>query len=258
MVRSLAKFRMAGKWIAVGSLLSLGCTQAPPGTFGRELDIRSDTTYDESWSTPLPTGVPMGAAAFRTMVAPYLSYAGPTYVRLRAGKCHGCVINVSIKTLSNTRLLNPQMPPAAGVPIARIQNLDRDTTEAYYGFKPGIRAEYYWWADSDPQHPGYARLTMLEVPWFGTVRAGHQKDIQVCSVYPHPITSPIEGADFVEYRHPEGCSPRAMNSQMKQADLSSLYGRLWNALAARVTLLFARNTMISGGGWIDCNSGCCT
>lgn len=258
MVRALAEYGRPGKWIALGCFLSLSCTQPAIGTFGRQFDIRADSVYDESWNTPLPPGVPTAAGAFRTMVAPYLVYTGPTYVRLRAGKCRGCVINVSIKTLSSTRSLDPDSPPPRGRPIARIQNLDRDTTEAYYGFKPGRSAEYFWWVDSSQSHPGFARVTMLEVPWFGSVKAGLQKDIQLCSPYSHEPRSPSEGADFVEYRHPEGCNPRADHLSVKHASVSFPYAWLWSIVAARVTTIFSRNTMLSGGGWIDCNSGCCT
>jgi hypothetical protein len=258
MVRSSAAFSRTRRWLTLGCFVALGCTQQSIGTFDGQLDIRPDSTYDESWSTPLPPGVKANPDSFRSDVTPYLSFGGPTYVRLRAGNCHNCVINVSIKTLINTRHLNPDSPPPGlGRAIARIKNLDHDTTEAYYGFKPGRKADYYWWADNNPDHPGYTRITMLEVPLYGgVVRAGRQKELQVCATYYHDPATPSEGADFVEYRHPEGCRPREPFA-MKKADMS-LNGQLWSVLVGGVTRLLTRNYMISGGGWIDCNSGCCT
>jgi hypothetical protein len=258
MVRSLATYGSTRNWLALGCFISFGCAGSHGIIPGRQIDVSADSTYDESWNTPLPSGVPSNPTVFRATVAPYLLYPGPRYLRQRAGKCNACVIWVTIKTLSNTRSLDSNQPPTpVARPVALIENLDRDSTEAFYGFKPGRQADYYWWADSDPNHPGLARLTMLEVPRFGgIVRAGRWEDIHVCQAYMHGDT-PSEGADFVEYRHPEGCSRDDM-SAVKQGDFSSGFWQLWSALVARVTTIINRNTMISRGGWIDCNSGCCT
>lgn len=266
MTRSFARHRTAGKWM-IGSVMVLSCTQAPVAGKGRQLDIRAQDIYAEDWKTPLPDGVDANQDTFRANLMRYAgsgdpSYVGlwsPSYVRLRAGKrCDDCVISVRITTWTNTRAIDPDRPPRQGRPVAHIKNLDRTVTEAFYGFKPGPDADYFLWVDRRSDRPDSARLTMIELPRRSglPVRAGRQKNLVLCNRYRHD-SSASQGADFVEYRHPEGCSYPGPYRGVEYGRASMLSANVLSNIVARFVALM-RNTMISGGGWIDCNSGCCT
>lgn len=266
MTRSFAGHRRARKWM-IGSVMALSCAQPPVVGKRPQLDIKARDIYAEDWNTTLPEGVVANPDAFRASLmqyadtTPYAATGGPSYVRLRAGKdCGDCVISVRIRTLGNTRAIDPDRPPHPGRPLAHIKNLDATITEAYYGLKPGSDADYFLWVDRRSDRPDSARLTVIELPHRAglSVRAGRQKNLVLCNRYPHD-SGASQGADFVEYRHPEGCSYPSPYRGVARYDRASMLSAdvLSNVLARFVDLV--RNAyMISGGGWIDCNSGCCT
>ena len=266
MTRLLTRHRTAGKWITIGSVFALSCTQPPAVGKGPQLDIRAQDIYADDWNTPLPEGVDANPDTFRANLQRYEaaqdpSYVRPSYVRLRAGRnCGGCVISVRITTLANTRRIDPAMPLRPGAPVAHLKNLDGSVVEAYFGLKPGSDADYFLWVDRRDDRPDSARITLLEVPHrLGTsVRAGRHKNLAICNYYIHG-PHPSQGADFVEYRHPEGCLfPAPYKGYAKEGEISLLSGRIFSRVFARVAELLRPSGMISGGGWIDCNSGCCT
>ncbi len=265
MIRSLARHRTAGKWMLVGSVMALSCTQPPVVGRTPQLDIRAQDVYPEDWKTPLPEGVDPNPDTFRANLT-RVSYAqGPSYVRLRAGKdCGGCVISVRITAFGNTRSIDPDRPPHPGRPLAHIKNLDATITEAYYGLKPGADADYFLWIDRRDDRPDSARITLIEVPHRSDLRVhgGRQKNLYVCNGYTHgtdPTTDPSQGADFVEYRHPEGCRyPAPYMAITKSGQASMLSSSAIAKAFARFAELLGIAYLISGGGWIDCNSGCCT
>jgi hypothetical protein len=263
MNRSIGTLRSVGTWIAVVTVL-LGCTTVKQdGTAAETAQAAppSDTTfvidpgdvYPEDWSTPLPPGVDEDAVTFGHQMAG-LAFSGTRHTRWRAGKCNGnCPVHVQITTLSPTRPLSPTMPPGSPRAVAQLRNLHVTHTEAYYGLKPVLRAVYYLWVDDVG---GKTRVTALEVPLIGKVRAGRQKYLQSCHDYQHDSDSPNFGeADFSEYR-PEGpCN--GSKAMIKTAAPARLSASLVTRVMEWARIAPAAVTLRAGGGWIDCNSGCC-
>jgi len=187
--------------------------------------------------------------------------SGPTYTRLRAADgCDGCAVFVRVKTLGNTRRDIGSPQSRIGRPVAHIVNLDRTQVEAYYGLKPGRNADYFFWIDRRPDADS-ARITLLEVPHVGLVRAGRQKNLHSCERYTHSyggVEDPYEGVDFVEYRHPDGCATSGRYMASTMGEPSFLSSNFLANLAHKFAGLIRKASMASGEGWIDCNSGCCT
>ena len=263
MNRSIATLRSVGIWVAVCALLGCAGQQQQEGTVAETAEVAppSDTAfvidsndvYADDWSTPLPPGVDTNAVTFGNQMAA-LSVSGTHHTRWRAGKCNGnCPVHVQIVTLSPTRPLSPTIPPMAPRAVARLRNLHATRTEAYYGLKPVLRAVYYFWVDDVG---GRTRITTLEVPPFGSVRAGRQKYLEKCHDYSHGSGPANYGeADFVEYR-PEGpCT--GMKAVIKTATPARLSVSLFAKVMARAGLARPAFELRSQGGWIDCNSGCC-
>lgn len=246
MIRSRSIPRAVGKWGTVASVIVvLACTRVM---------LAPGTQYSGAWNTELPPGVSSNADSFRTHLINVVP--GVKYNRLRAGTCSGCKVKVSIQSIANTFALGPGLPPTTGLAVAHIQNLDPRNTEGYYGFRPSTEADYYFWVDKRPDADS-ARITVLEVPRVGPVRAGRQKNLQYCHKYPRGKDSLPAAADFVEYKAPCDVGPIAASSKISEASLFSAapFGRVFAGVA---TVLLAFETLISQGGWIDCNSGCCT
>jgi len=245
MIRLPATPRTIGKWIALASaIVILACTRVM---------LAPGTQYSGEWNTKLPPGVSSSSDAFRTglRITP-----GVKHKRLRAGTCPTCEVEVSIQSIANTFDLAPGSPPAAGLAVAHLQNLDPRDTEGYYGFRPSTVADYYFWVDKRPDSDS-ARITVLEVPrGTGPVRAGRQNNLKYCHRYPPTHYSGPSDADFVEYKRPCDVGPIASGSKIVEASMFSTahFARVFAGIA---TVLRAV-TLISGGGWIDCNSGCCT
>jgi len=264
MNRSIATLRSVGTWIAVVTVL-LGCTTVKQdGTAAETAQAAppSDTTfvidqgdvYPEDWSTPLPPGVDEDAVTFGKRMA-RMTFSGTHHNRWRAGKCNGnCPVHVRITTLSATRPLGPTIPPTTPRAVAELRNLTVTHTEAYYGLKSALRAVYYFWVDDVG---GKTRVTTLEVPTLGKVRAGRQKYLESCHDYSHgPDSTDFGEADFSEYRPGGPCNgSKAMIKTAAPARLSiPLVAKVmgWARIAPPAAV-----TLRAGGGWIDCNSGCC-
>jgi hypothetical protein len=168
------------------------------------------------------------------------------------------VVNVKIEAIGNTLLIDPDNAPAAGVPVARIENLDPKDVEAMFGFRPGIQALYYLWVDEKPRSTK-ARWTILQVPMdAGIVTAGYQKDLKLCN-HPYKGEIRVSDADFYEYKyedHPCDAAVSAEKSSVHQASFISI--EQFAALVGRVAAFFRGGFTVAGGGWISCNGGCCT
>lgn len=251
-MRPLAAPRAVGNWILFGVLIGFSsCTSS--------ISISPGMTYSGDWSTPLPAGVSSNPGTFRSDTVGFL--AGPVVEQLRAGaNCNGCSVTVRVRTIGNTRSVDPALPPNPGRRFAHITNLDPTNVEAYYGFKPESQADYYLWIGPRQDRPDSALITILEVPKApaGLVRAGAQKKLELCHAEPHGA-KPLMGVDFLEYKHPNGCDNPVMTGQRKvgAASLLSATGFL-RFLGRTASALGLKPLTTSRAAWIDCNSGCCT
>jgi len=258
MITRSAPPRAAAKWIVITStVVALGCP--PPGGPPRP-----------DWSTPLPTGVDSDAGTFRARFDKGPPRSGNSHKRARAATCRPgsldsggrlrslCAVDVMIEAIGDTRLIDPDNAPPAGVAVARIENLDAVDTEAKFGFRPGIQAVYYLWVDRKPGSTK-ARWTVLQVPMgAGIVTAGYQKDLKLCNRY-HEGEIRVSDADFYEYKyddHPCDVAVSAEKSGVQHA--SFLSTEQFAALVGRVAALFRGEFSAAQGGWISCNGGCCT
>ena len=247
MIRSCAIPRAVGKSITIAfASIALGCA--------------GQVLYPEpEWSTPLPPGVSSNPEQFRSDVSKVMP-ADSVHVRARAGACLFCVVHVRIQALGETWRINPDSAPVMGVPVARIQNLDSTQREAVYGFRPDTAAVYYFWDDRRPGSTR-ARLTVLQVPVHGgVVTAGHQTNLSLCHPRPYGRRATSD-ADFAEYKYEDAACPvrasaiRALPREIHEANLLS--SAPLSRLAVRLAAIISRGMLVSGGGWIDCNSGCC-
>jgi hypothetical protein len=259
MITRSAPPRAAAKWIAItAAVVALGCTSS--GGF---------PLPPPDWSTPLPTGVDSDPNAFRARLDKGYPRSGTSHRRARAATCRPglaasglpralCSVEVMIEPVGDTRLIDPNNAPAAGVAVARIENLDSVDREAKFGFRPGIQAVYYLWVDRKPGSTK-ARWTVLEVPMgAGIVKAGYQKDLKLCN-YWHEGEIRVSDADFYEYKyddHPCEVLASTQKSSVHQASFFST--EQFAALVERVAALLRGELAAAQGGWISCSGGCCT
>jgi hypothetical protein len=243
MSRNSAASLAVGRWLAV-SLLATALACATASTNLPPPDEKND----------LPDGVSKNPAEFRQGVSAF-ARSGNVHKRARPGRCSVCLINISIEAVGDTWLIEPRNGPAAGTPVARILNLDPTDTEAYYGIQPSIQAEYYLWVDRKPGSRR-ARWTLLRIPMgAGIVTAGRPHDLELCKKRVGEIRT--SDADFAEYRHPNGCDPKADAEDLK-ASQASLLPISIEALFARIAAIVRAPPSLARGGWIDCARGCCT
>lgn len=248
MMRSPATPLVIAKWAMIASMIvALGCKTTQGVT---------QLIYPESqWSTPLPPGVSSNPKEFRSAVSRMmLRPSDSVHVRARAGTCLFCVVHVRIQALGETWRIRHDSAPPTGGPVAEIRNLDATHTEARYGFRPETEATYYFWVDRRPGST-WARMTVLQVPVHeGIVRAGHQSNLEWC--HRRPVGQrPTSDADFLEYRHGP-CDP-SLAAAPAISKASMFPGGQIVAVVARFAVTIGRGMLISQGGWIDCNSGCC-
>lgn len=210
-------------------------------------------TYDPHiQSVDRPTGVNADPTQFRAQVA--ARTPGPTHHRPRAGKCGGCLVDVEIGPLGDTREVSPTPPPlpSTGRAVAKIVNHDPANTEAVYGFRPLLQFEYYIWADTAGST---ARITLLEVPAIGqpgVVRAIFQKNLQYCTGPGH-LPPTYSDADF------QFCEGVHLSTGVKVT-----YAGMWAvtprvaAFLSRITDLVAKKFTVSQPPlWLGCLHGCC-
>lgn len=245
MIRSPATPLAVAKWITIASaVLTLGCA------------TKALIYPEPEWNTRLPPGVSSNPKQFLADIAT-VPKADSVHERARSGNCLYCTVNVRIQTLGETWRINPDTGPAMGLPIARIENLDRRHKEARFGFLPSTEATYFFWVDRNPRSTR-ARLTVLQVPTSGgVVTAGHQKDLHLCHIRP-PGRRPASDVDFYEYRYDGPCTAGAATLSSGMSEASLLPTTTVGALFSRLAAIIGRGMLFAGGGWIDCNSGCCT
>lgn len=262
MIRSSATRRVVGKLVTIASVfVALGCT--PPEIEQKVEPLPQVMVYPaEAWDTPLPPGVDSDPKTFQDRVARQERITGQLHTRVRAaicpmcttGDCARCTVKVTIQAIANTQRIAPETPPRPGQAVAHIENLDATKTEAYFGFRPRSQADYYFWVDKRPDADS-ARITVLEVPRMrGVVRAGRQKNLYYCHWH-----APGEGrpdADFLEYKGPCTVGPLAATPKVSEAAVFPA-GPIFRMLDRFAATLQAA-ALASQGGWIDCNSGCCT
>jgi hypothetical protein len=245
MIRLPATPLAVGKGISLALvILFVACTRVM---------LAPGTGYSGEWNTELPSGVSSSADSFRIQLR---AVPGVRYTRLRAGAVGGRDVRVSIQSIADTRSISPDSAPESGLAVALIQNLDARDTEGYYGFRPSAVADYYFWVDRRPGTYA-ARITVLEVPrGGGPVRAGRQKNLQYCHRYPPTHHAERSEADFVEYRGACTAGPPVASANIVQA--SFLSAAAVNIAFAEIATALRAVMLISQGGWIDCNLGCCT
>jgi hypothetical protein len=210
-------------------------------------------TYDPHiQSVDLPPGVSSDPTQFRGQLA--MRTPGPTHHWSRPGKCPGCLVDIEIGPLGDTREISPTPPllPGTGRAVAKIVNHDLAHTEEIYGFRPLMEFEYYIWADTAGS---MARLTLLEVPavgQLGVVRATFQKNLQYCTGPGHlPPTS--SDADFKLCRDVHVSTGIKVN-----------YAGMWGvtprvtAFLSRIADLVAKEVTVTQPPlWLGCLHGCC-
>jgi hypothetical protein len=253
MIRSCATSSAMGKWVGTASvLLVIACTSVATNPTAEQVTVDPGTQYSGNWDTPLPPGVSSNPDDF---VKQFTVTKGIKHTRQRAGACPGCIVVVEIRAINGTVDFGPGMPPASGRAVAFIQNTDRRINEAYYGFRPSNQADYYFWVDKTPAGDS-SRMTVLEVPKVGTlrVRAGRQKNLEYCHKAP-PGDYSRPDADFLEYKPPCNAVSSSAKSKIVVASLLSSSSVAGFALGGATALQTAM--LVSQGGWIDCNSGCC-
>lgn len=253
MTRSCATSRAVGKWIvAAPTLLVLACTSVGTTPAPEPVTVAPGMEYSGEWNTPLPPGVSSNPDSFRTQ---FKVTNGVQHTRDRAGACPGCIVKVKIRAINSSSDFSPGSPPSSGRAVAFIQNTDTHINEAYYGFRPSVQADYYFWVDKRPDADS-SRMTVLEVPKVGTrvVRAGRQKNLEYCHIYP-PGHYSRPDADFLEYKPPCTAISSSAKSKIIMASLLSSSSVTGFAFGGATALQAAMT--VSEGGWIDCNSGCC-
>lgn len=203
-----------------------------------------------------PPGVDRSATVFRKSVQASFPVPTTMHDRPRPGNCNNCVVIVHIDVLADTRRVDPDKPPAAGVPIAHLVNLDARDDEAYFDLKPYTVADYYVWVDVNAG--GKPRYTLLELAG-DTVGATRQWNVRLCH---QRLSGELPGPsdfDFYEYKHGKYGCPRYnafANPGVVTASFFSLtpirqfFTRINAALRGEMSAL--------QGSWIECSSGCCT
>jgi hypothetical protein len=205
---------------------------------------------------PRPPGVDRSATVFRNSVQTSYPVPTRTHDRPRPGNCSKCVVVVHIDVLGDTRRVDPDSPPPAGVPIAHLVNLDSRDNEAYFNLRPSTVADYYVWVDVNTA--GKPRYTLLELA-ADTVGATRQWNVQSCH---RRLSSEVGGPsdfDFFEYKHGKYGCPRYdeyANSGVIAASLFSVTP--FRQLFTRISAIVRGEMGALKGSWIECSSGCCT
>jgi hypothetical protein len=224
--------------LVVATVIGIACT---PDTYDPHIQ-----------AVDLPPGVSPDPAQIRAQAG--MRPSGPTHTYLRPGsKCSGCVVQVEIGPLGDTREVDPTAVavPATGRAVARIVNHDPTYTEAMYGFRPSTQFEYIIWADTAG---GTARMTLLEVPPVGQggkVRATFQKNLQLCVGHPPPR---ISDADF-----------KFCKGVHVSTGITATYAGMWGGMSLVAALLTRLNDVLADilaaeqppPTWLGCTHGCC-
>lgn len=235
--------RIARRRLVFGlSVVVTACVGKTPNTYTPNI-----TNFPEE----LPPGVSSDPAVFRAQIAGRTP--GPSHHRNRSGEqCGGCVVDVEIGPLGDTREVDPRPPsnpplPGTGRAVAKILNHDATRTEEMYQLKPMNQREYYVWADTSG---GNARITLLSVPRLGlpgSVRATFQKHLRIChDGHGRPTYT---DADFRECPGVTLASNNYVAASLARVPLKAMLTALRRILPA---------TIISPPIWLGCLSGCCS
>lgn len=210
-----------------------------------------------SVSNPLPPGVPGDVTAYDQLVGKY-ALATKHHDRQRKWKCFldlcWSTITVRIQARGDTRAIDPHDAPKTAVPVAHMINQDTDKTERYYKLRPKGQSEYDLWVYYDTVSK-HAVWTLVERPLSGrSVIAGKPTDFDYCHS-PRDYVADSSDADFAQEKGECNYKPAAASSTVSKASLitTSLFGSL---IAHLSSVLYESSR--TGGGWIDCNNGCCT
>jgi hypothetical protein len=253
MIRSIARPRVPmhvlGLAAALFSAASSSGAQVKAGVPQPQL-VKPDVTGS------LPDSVPSDPTAFRNRIASlHLAPSSPR-VRPRSGVCRKrCVIQVEIRSLGDTIIVDTTRGPRAGKPVARIRNRDPKIVEYVYRLLPYSQAEYFVWIDRMP-NTDKPRLTLLEVPRGsrGTVKNVHQKAIEACP--PHRGYSDAKrnypDADFKDCRERHAVlEPPQRESGRPQLAFASALPQEQGVQPEVMQYLLQLPI------WIRCMSGCC-
>ena len=211
-------------------------------------------------SNPLPDGVISDTLDFQHKIAAFTASPAP-HDRQRKAKCFLSLcsrIDVRIEAMGTTSQIDPYNAPPHGLPVAHLHNYDKERTERFFGLLPGAQAEYYLWVDRKPGGSNQARWTLLQVSHTSnSVTAAVPADLNLCHLR-KPGVKPTSDADFIEDRyHDEPCDAPLPAAVPKVSQSSLFPAPVFAAVLAHV-VNFLQSEFQTGGGWIDCNNGCCT
>jgi len=174
----------------------------------------------------------------------------------RRKECLWCddVIKVTIQARGNTLDIDPKNPPKVAVPVAHLYHLSDGKKDAYYHMSSQKQADYDLWVYYSSKEKK-AVWTLVEMSKQGNkLKAMRTDDFDYCEIAKDTTKARTTDADFADQKHP-ACSydPGAPLSG-SSSSLSAT--ALLHAFVARLTALTVNPR--TGGGWIDCNNGCCT
>ena len=243
MRRSLRKARAVKSWLLMCAVTGVaGCDgMVPPPAPGNQL----------------PFGVPSDTTSYREQVALYPA-SGPVHNRKRKGKCFLCSVAVNINARGNTLAIDPITGPATPVAVAHLVNTDKHNREKYYGLLPEDSAEYDLWVGQKGGGSTKTVWWLVETSHVSnSVTAGIPTDLNYCHSPRGPNDPTTPDADFAQYQNHGRCDYDITQTASKVSMASLFPSPILSSFIAHVAAILAEYAK-SGGGWIDCNNGCCT
>ncbi|HMJ62450.1 MAG TPA: hypothetical protein VK493_11835 [Bryobacteraceae bacterium] len=208
-------------------------------------------------SNPLPPGIPSDTGQYRQLIARD-EMGKVSHRRERKAKCLLCSkIVVTIQAVGNTLAIDPENGPVAPVRVAHLVNTDKNKIEKYYGLLPQDSAEYDLWV-SRKKDTVKAQWTLVQVSiTANSVLAAKARDLNYCHLR-KPGDPKDSDADFAEYTYGGKKCDYPIPEPAQKVSRASLFPT--PVFASFLTHLAAILVQYaeSGGGWIDCNNGCCT
>ncbi|MFL5477862.1 MAG: hypothetical protein ACJ79X_02480 [Gemmatimonadaceae bacterium] len=204
-------------------------------------------------SRGFPREIPSDPVKYRQVLDVY-PLSGSPHTRKRKKECLLChdTIEVTIQARGNTLAIDPKHAPQnVAVPVAHLFHDSAGDKEAYYHMGSQKDGDYDLWVyfSSDK---GKARWSLVEMSPSKKLRVVKTDDFNYCDT---TYAARVSDADFADQKHNK-CSYDV--DAAASGTTSSLSATVFfHAVVARLTTLFAVNPR-TGGGWIDCNNGCCT
>jgi hypothetical protein len=208
-------------------------------------------------SNPLPPGIPADTGQYRQLIARDEMSKNP-HPRERKAKCFLCSkIIVTIEAVGNTLAIDPENGPVAPVRVAHLVNTDKKKIEKYYGLLPKDSAEYDLWV-SRKRDTIKAQWTLVQVSiTANSVLAAKPMDLNYCHLR-KPGDPKASDADFAEYTYDgKKCDYPIPESGPKASRASLFPTPVFASFLTHLAAILVQYA-VSGGGWIDCNNGCCT